>query len=94
MLDTNRNIDLPPSSEGVRNLRQMKKAGESIVLTINGKVRLVVQDDPSYQMLESLVDRLDMLDALRESLKETNEGKGISLEQVKEEERQRYGISL
>ncbi|MFN7938803.1 MAG: type II toxin-antitoxin system Phd/YefM family antitoxin [Bryobacteraceae bacterium] len=40
---------------------QMRESGRPVVLTINGKAELVVQDAASYQ---KLLDQIDELDAL------------------------------
>ena len=74
-------------SNGKRNpvtfLHQLKKSGDPIVLTINGKTELVVEDAQSYQQLLELVERLDAIAAIREGMQEIAEGKGVSLEKVK-----------
>jgi prevent-host-death family protein len=46
---------------------RMKKNGHPVVLTINGKAELVVQDTASYQRLLELAERAEMMDFLRES---------------------------
>ena len=96
MLDINR--DIHPLTDFKRNtvefLRQLKETGKPVVLTINGKAELVVQDAGSYQKLLELVDRLETIEAVREGMKEIEEGKGISLEEAKEQARAKHGISL
>jgi len=49
-------------------VRQMKKTGEPVVLTVNGKAELVVQDAESYQQLLELKERADTVEVLRERL--------------------------
>jgi prevent-host-death family protein len=53
---------------------RMKKTGEPIVLTINGKAELVVQDADSYQRLLALLERIDSLEFLRQSLAAADAG--------------------
>ena len=52
--------DIHPLTDFKKNtpefLRQMKETGEPIVLTINGKAELVVQDAASYQKLLELAE--------------------------------------
>ena len=64
-----------------------------VVLTINGKAELVVQDAKSYQRLMELVERLEAIEAIREGMKELDEGKGISLANFKEHARSKHGVS-
>jgi len=49
-------------------VRQMKETGEPIVLTINGRAELVVQDAKSYQRLLGLAERLETIQAVKEGL--------------------------
>jgi PHD/YefM family antitoxin component YafN of YafNO toxin-antitoxin module len=70
MLDIDR--DIQSLSNFKRNtpefLRQLKETGRPVVLTINGKAELVVQDSASYQKLLQLADRAERMEALRESI--------------------------
>ena len=63
MLDISK--DIHSLSEFKRNtpglLQHMRKSGHPVVLTINGKAEIVVQDAASYQ---KLLDQLDELQAL------------------------------
>jgi hypothetical protein len=94
MLDIQDDLELPPSSPTVRLLLESKEAGQPITLTVNGRTELKVQDDKSLDMLLELVDRLELLQTLRRATNELDEGKGLTLEQVREESRKKYGISL
>jgi PHD/YefM family antitoxin component YafN of YafNO toxin-antitoxin module len=77
MLDLNSDID--SLSNFKRNtpefLRQLKETGRPVVLTINGKAELVVQDTASYQKLLELAERAERMDALRASLEDMRAGK-------------------
>jgi prevent-host-death family protein len=53
---------------------RMKRTGEPIVLTINGKAELVVQDADSYQRLLALSERVESLEFLRRSLAAADSG--------------------
>jgi prevent-host-death family protein len=39
-------------------IRQLKETGEPVILTVNGKPEIVVQDARSYQELRELIERL------------------------------------
>jgi prevent-host-death family protein len=49
-------------------MRQMKKTKEPVVLTINGKAAVVVQDAESYQKLIELKERAETTEVLRQRL--------------------------
>src|SRR5258708_21486193 len=53
---------------------RMKKSGQPVVLTINGKAELVVQDAASYQRLLELAERAEMMEFLRESREDIEAG--------------------
>jgi prevent-host-death family protein len=90
MLDINNDID--SLSNIKRNtpefLRQLKKTGHPVVLTINGKAELVVQDTASYQKLMELAERAERMDALKASIEDMKAGKVIPAEDVLAELRQ------
>jgi prevent-host-death family protein len=84
MLDLLRDID--SLSNFKRNtaefLRQLKETGHPVVLTINGKAELVVQDAASYQKLADLAERLETIRAVKESLASIDRGEGIPMDAV------------
>jgi prevent-host-death family protein len=84
MLDINRDID--SLSNFKRNtpefIRQMKKTGHPVVLTINGKAELVVQDTASYQKLVERADQADRMDALRASIDDMRAGRVVPAENM------------
>lgn len=51
-------------------LRQLKETGHPVVLTINGRAELVVQDTASYQKLIEIADRAERMEALRASIED------------------------
>ena len=77
MLDIN--TDINSLSNFKRNtpefLRQLKETGHPVVLTINGKAELVVQDTASYQKLLDLAERTERFDAIRASIDDMRAGK-------------------
>jgi prevent-host-death family protein len=69
-------------------IRQLKETGEPVVLTINGKAELVVQDSASYQKMVEKARRVDRMEALRASIQEMQNGIGTSADNVLAELRQ------
>ena len=69
-------------------LRQLKETGHPVVLTINGKAELVVQDTASYQKLIELAERAERMDALKASIEDMKAGKVIPADDVLAEMRQ------
>lgn len=90
MLDIN--CDIHSLSNFKRNtpefLRQLKETGHPVVLTINGKAELIVQDTASYQKLIERAERAERLDALKASLDDMKAGKVIPAVDVLAEMRQ------
>ena len=56
-------------------MTQMKKTGQPVVLTINGKAEMVVQDAASYQRLLERADQAEMIEFLRESSADIDAGR-------------------
>ena len=98
MLDLDRDLGSPPELLRASDCFASGKGPANPITSdqSNGVLDLSIQpgDEISFHMLLSLVDRLECIDDIREGLKEIEEGKTIPLEQVKEEERLRYGIPL
>jgi PHD/YefM family antitoxin component YafN of YafNO toxin-antitoxin module len=46
---------------------RLKRSGRPLVLTVNGRAELVVQDAASYQRLLEQAERAEMMEFLRES---------------------------
>ncbi len=66
-------------------LRQLKETGEPVVLTINGKAELVVQDAASYQKLLDLAEEARVIEGIRRGLEDMKGGRTISLDDFKEQ---------
>jgi prevent-host-death family protein len=73
-------------------IEQIKETGHPIVLTINGKAELVVQDAASYQKLMEMKERAETVEALRKSLESVQNGRTRPVEEVFEELRQKYEV--
>lgn len=56
-------------------LEQLRTTGRPLVLTVNGKAELVVQDAVSYQKLLELADRMEAILAVERGLREVQAGR-------------------
>jgi prevent-host-death family protein len=56
-------------------MERMKKTGNPVVLTINGKAEIVVQEAAAYQRLRELADKAEMMEFLRESRADIEAGR-------------------
>jgi prevent-host-death family protein len=75
-------------------LRQLKETGDPVILTINGKAELVVQDAASYQKLLDLAEEARVIEGVRQGLEDMKAGRTMSLEAFKEDARKKHGISV
>ena len=57
-------------------IRQMKKTKEPVVLTVNGKAAVVVQDAESYRKLLEIKERSEVVEILRQRLASRSRKKG------------------
>ena len=76
----------------VRFLEQLRETGEPVVLTINGKAELVVQDAKSYQRLLEPAERTEAVESIRQGMQEFDEGKGTSLDEFREHISRKHNI--
>ncbi|MFK0734300.1 MAG: type II toxin-antitoxin system prevent-host-death family antitoxin [Gloeotrichia echinulata GP01] len=74
-------------------IQQMKQTGQPVVLTVNGKAELVVQDAESYQKLLELLEHLETITGIRKGLEDINAGQTRSVGEFEREMQQKYGIS-
>jgi prevent-host-death family protein len=63
-------------------IQQMKDTGKPIVLTINGKAALVVQDAASYQKLLDIAEEARVLAGIRQGLEDMKAGRSRPAEEV------------
>ena len=89
--------DIHSLSEFKRNtsdfLDQMRGSGHPVVLTINGRAELVVQDATSYQKLLDRMDALEALAGVKRGLADVDAGRVTPLEQFEAEFRAKRGLS-
>ena len=70
-------------------LEQMRGGGRPVVLTINGKAELVVQDALSYQKLVDRIDELEALEGVKRGLADVEAGRVTPLKQFEKEFREK-----
>jgi len=80
-------IPLPRHASQLADL-QLKKTGHPVVLTINGKAELIVQDTASYQKLIELAAQAERIEAVRTSVEDMRAGRVIPAEDMLAEMRQ------
>ena len=71
----------------------MKQTGKPVVLTVNGKAELVVQDAESYQKLLDALEKLEAIAGIKKGLEDVEAGRTTTLSEFEQEMRQKYGIS-
>jgi prevent-host-death family protein len=66
-------------------VKKIKKSGKPLVLTVNGKAEIIVQDAESYQQMIKILDKTEIIEAVREGLESVRQGKTMSLDQFDKE---------
>jgi PHD/YefM family antitoxin component YafN of YafNO toxin-antitoxin module len=64
-----------------------------LVLTLNGRAELVVQDAASYQLMLERLDRAETLVAIRRGIEQFDRGEGIRLDEAEKQLRKKHGFS-
>jgi PHD/YefM family antitoxin component YafN of YafNO toxin-antitoxin module len=59
-------------------IHQLKETGDPVVLTINGKAELVVQDAAASQKLRQVAEEARVLDGIRQGIADTIAGRTVS----------------
>jgi prevent-host-death family protein len=94
MLDIGK--DIRSLSDFKRNsrefLEQMRETGNPVVLTINGKAEVVVQDAASYQKLLEYLDQMESLEGIKRGLADVEAGRVTPLEKFEKNFRKRHAI--
>ncbi|WP_204105775.1 MULTISPECIES: type II toxin-antitoxin system Phd/YefM family antitoxin [Spirulina sp. CCY15215] len=73
-------------------LATLKESQSPIVLTVNGKAAVVVQEAESYQRLLERMELLESMVGLRKSLDEFEQGKGMLLDEAFQQLREKHDI--
>ena len=75
-------------------MRQLKEIGEPVVLTINGKAELVVQDATAYQRLREVAEEAKILEGISQGLEDLEAGRTASLDDFKKHVRTKHGFRV
>jgi prevent-host-death family protein len=85
--------DIRSLSEFKRNtvdlLDRLRKTGHPLILTINGKAELVVQDAAAYQ---ALLDRVEAIEGIQQGLADVKAGRTKPARRVFDRLRRKHGI--
>lgn len=73
-------------------ITRMKKTGSPVVLTVNGKAEVVVQDAASYQRLLELAEKAEVMEFLEQSRKEIDAGLAVPALEALEELAKKYKL--
>jgi PHD/YefM family antitoxin component YafN of YafNO toxin-antitoxin module len=93
MLDITEDIDALTNfkRQTSKYLARLKKSGRPLVLTINGKAELVVQNAASYQKLLEAAERLEAIEGIRRGLEDVDKGRTRSLGRMKADKKKKHG---
>jgi prevent-host-death family protein len=72
---------------------RLKRRKSPLVLTVNGRAELVVQDARSYQELLDRLERAETIAAIRQGVAQVDRGEGIPLEEAEQRLRKKHGFS-
>lgn len=88
--------DIHSLSEFQRNtkefLHRMKESKGPVVLTVNGKAEVVVQDAESYQQMLDRLERAEAIAAIRHGMEDFDRGDFQDARDAFEEIRHKHGI--
>src|SRR5438034_11059001 len=84
-------------TEFQRNIKdyigRLKKKKTPLVLTVNGRAELVVQDAESYQEMLDRLERAETLAAIRRGVEQADRGEGIPLDEAERRLMKKHGFS-
>jgi prevent-host-death family protein len=84
-------------TEFQRNIKdyvsRLKQRRTPLVLTVNGRAELVVQDAKSYQEMLDRLERAEALAAIRKGMEQFHRGEGIALDEAEKKLRKKHGFS-
>jgi prevent-host-death family protein len=95
--DMNLSKDIRSLSDFKRNtselVERMEESGEPMVLTVNGKAKLVVQDAESYQRLLESIDYSEAVKGIRRGLDDVTEGSTKPVRQAFSAIRKKHSVT-
>ena len=98
---TNKMLDITKDIDSLTNfkrntseyLQRIKESGNPLILTVNGKAEVVVQDAESYQKLLELVDHIQAIEGIQAGLNSVQEGRTFPAKEALTKLKQKHGIS-
>ena len=88
--------DIQSLSDFKRNSREflerMRETGNPVVLTINGRAEVVVQDAASYQKLLNYIGDMEAREGIKRGLADVDGGRVTPLEKFAKGFRKKHGI--
>ena len=73
-------------------MRRLKRTRRALILTVNGRAEVVVQDAAAYQHLLDIAARADAIEGIRQGLEDAEKGRTRPAREVFDEIRAEYGI--
>lgn len=73
-------------------MTKLKASGHPVVLTVNGKAEIVVQDAAGYQRLLELAERAEMKEFLQKSREDVDAGRTVAAEQALEKIAKKHAL--
>ena len=93
MIDLNEIHSLTDFTRNTKEIiGRLKKSGKPLVLTVNGKAEVIVQDAASYQKMLEMIDRAEAIEGIRRGLESKRRGEGKTLAEFDREMRKRHKI--
>lgn len=84
-------------TEFQRNIKEyvgrLKENKTPLVLTVNGRAELVVQDAESYQLMLERLERAETVAAIRRGIEQAERNEGIPFEEAESRLRMKHGFS-
>jgi prevent-host-death family protein len=71
---------------------RLKENKTPMVLTVNGRAEIVVQDAESYQLMLERLDRAETVAAIRRGMKDADEGRVMPLKTAAAKIRKKHGF--
>jgi PHD/YefM family antitoxin component YafN of YafNO toxin-antitoxin module len=71
---------------------RLEESKEPILLTVNGRAKIVIQDAQAYQSLLDELEKARFMEAVRLGLREAEEGLGRPAEEIFSEMQTKYGL--
>ena len=80
-------------NNSVKMMKQLKRTGRPIVLTVNGKSEAIVQSAEAYQRLLDIAAEGSVEEAIRQGREDVAAGRTYPANEVFAEMRKKHGIS-